>query len=198
MKKLLFIDCCIRREASRTKKLADRFMEAVAKKGGYEIERLVLMDENLSYFSEGFFEQRQRMLDSKSLDAPRFRYARAFSQADKIVIAAPFWDLSFPALLKVYIENVSVESITFGCDASGCFGICNAEEMLYITTRGGDYSGDDEYLEQAGPYLESMCTFFGIDRFRMVAADGLDLGLEPVEKILARAEKELDEIAKEF
>ena len=31
---------------------------------------------------------------------------RTIANADKIVIAAPFWDMSFPSLLKVYIENI--------------------------------------------------------------------------------------------
>ena len=36
-------------------------------------------------------------------------------------------------------------------------------------------------------YLETLCGFFGIPRFDCVAADGLDLGLRPVEEILAEA-----------
>ena len=40
-----------------------------------------------------------------------FRYARQFAAADKIVIAAPLWDLSFPAQLKVYLENIYVTGI---------------------------------------------------------------------------------------
>ena len=38
-------------------------------------------------------------------------YAKQFAGADTIVIAAPFWDLSFPAILKTYIENIYVTGI---------------------------------------------------------------------------------------
>lgn len=55
MKKVLFVDCCIRREASRSKELAEYFIQKLEETGAYEIERLCLMDENLSYFSDGFF-----------------------------------------------------------------------------------------------------------------------------------------------
>ena len=92
MKKVLFVNCCIRREGSRTQKLADHFLEGLRKKEGYEIEELCLMDESLSYFTDGFFEQRERLLADKQFDHPRFRYAHQFAEADKIVIAAPFWD----------------------------------------------------------------------------------------------------------
>lgn len=98
--KVLFVDCCIRREASRSKELAEYFIQKLEETGAYEIERLCLMDENLSYFSDGFFLQREALLAEGKFDHPRFRYAHRFAAADKIVIAAPFWDLSFPALLE--------------------------------------------------------------------------------------------------
>ena len=119
MKKVLFVDCCIRREASRSKELAEYFIQKLEETGAYEIERLCLMDENLSYFSDGFFLQREALLAEGKFDHPRFRYAHRFAAADKIVIAAPFWDLSFPALLKVYIENLCVDGITFHSDETG-------------------------------------------------------------------------------
>lgn len=62
MKKVLFVDCCIRREASRSKELAEYFIQKLEETGAYEIERLCLMDENLSYFSDGFFFQREALL----------------------------------------------------------------------------------------------------------------------------------------
>ena len=35
------------------------------------------------------------------------------SGGGRIVVAAPFWDLSVPAVLKVYIENISADGVTF-------------------------------------------------------------------------------------
>ena len=188
MNQLLYLDCCIRREASRTRELAETFLRAVAARGEYEIVRLCLMDENLTAFSEGFFEQRQHLLETGALDHPRFRYAHQFAAADRIVFAAPFWDLSIPALAKVYLENVSVDGITFGCNENGCFGICKAEKLVFITTRGGTYAGS--HLEMGERYMQAMCEFFGIAAYDSLVAEGLDLGLEAPEKILARAKEE--------
>jgi FMN-dependent NADH-azoreductase len=196
MVKVLYIDCCIRRQASRTRKLAEAFLEALQAEGGYEIERLSLMDEPLVPLSEGFFAQRERLLAENKRDHARFRYARQFSQADRVVIAAPCWDLSFPALLKIYIENVCVDGITFGADASGVFGLCQAKRLLFLTTRGGDYS--DSPLEMGAAFLEAFCDFWGILRFDCVAANRLDLGLEPVADILERAIQEAVELTKDF
>jgi len=196
MKKLLYLDCCIRRGESRTKQLADAFLAAVESRGEYKITHLCLMDEPLTYFSEGFFEQRQRLLEAGDLSHPRFRYAHEFAAADRIVLAAPFWDLSFPALVKVYIENVSVDGITFGCNESGCYGTCKAEKLMYLTTRGGTYTGSP--LEQGELYMKAICEFFGIDAYQSVVAEGLDLGIEPPEDILERAIMQVKAAAAEF
>ena len=132
MKNVLFVDCCIRGEASRTKKLADAFLSALP--ADCRVTRLDLMAEDLSYFKDGYFAQREQLLAAGERDHPRFRYAHQFAQADRIVIAAPFWDLSFPALLKVYIEQVSVDGITFGSTESGLQGLCRASQLVFLTT----------------------------------------------------------------
>ncbi|WP_352401193.1 NAD(P)H-dependent oxidoreductase [Anaerotignum sp.] len=196
MKKVLFVNCCIRREASRSKKLADFFLSELQKKGSYEITEICLMDENLSYMSEGNFHQRDVLLAKKDFSHPRFHYAHEFAQADKIVIAAPFWDLSFPALLKTYIENLCVEGITFGCNEQGCFGSCKADHMVYLTTRGGFYDGSP--MEMGSKYMEAMSQFFGIEKYDCVAAEGLDIGIRPVEVILEEAMEKAKVVAIEF
>lgn len=196
MKKLLFADCCIRRGASRTKKLADAFLEEIQARGEYEITAISLDEENLSYLSGEFFAQRERLLGEKALDHPRFRYAHQFAGADRIVVAAPLWDLSFPALLKVYIENLTVEGITFGCNEQGCFGVCKAEKLAFLTTRGGCYEGSED--EQGSRYMAAMARFFGIPKYLCVAAEGLDLDPAKTERILAEAIARAREAAKEF
>ena len=194
---VLYIDCCIRGELSRTKKLAEAFLAELSRSGAYAVERLTLMDEPLIPFSNGFFWQREGLLERGELDHPRFRYAHQFQQTERVIIAAPFWDLSFPALLKVYIENVNVQGITFDCDEqNGCFGICRATKMLFLTTRGGTFEGSP--LDNGTKYLSDMAKFFGIPRFDHIAADGLDLGREPVEMILNRAIERTKELAADF
>lgn len=196
MKKVLFVDCCIRREGSRSKKLAEYFLAELKKTREYEVETLCLMDENLSYFADGFFWQREALLEKNERQHPRFRYAHQFAAADKIVIAAPFWDLSFPALLKVYIENICVDGITFHTDEHGLKGLCKADHMVYLTARGGIYTDSD--MEMGSAYLEKMAVFFGIDRYDCVAAEGLDIGVWSEAELLDKAKAKAAEIAKTF
>lgn len=171
MKELLFIDCCIRGAQSRTAALARAFLDGLDPEI-WHITKLNLMEEGLKPFLGDFFEERQRLLEQGALDHPRFRYAHQFAAADAVVIAAPLWDLSFPALLKIYIENISVENISFGCNEGGCYGICRGGDLVFLTTRGGHY--ENSPLEQGSRYLAALKDFFGFDRYTCVAADGLD------------------------
>ena len=105
----LFINCCPRGE-SRTEKLARALLKAL---GEYDA-----------------------LLAEKKYDDEMFRYARQFAAADRIVIAAPLWDLSFPAQLKVYLENIYVTGIvTKYSEAGEPVGLCRASELYYVTTK---------------------------------------------------------------
>ncbi len=197
MKNVLCVDCCIRKENSRTRRLEDAFVTELLSQGGYHAEILYLSEQALLPMDEESLLRRDELLAQKCFEHERFRHARRFAQADKIVIAAPFWDLSFPALLKIYIENISVQGITFDCDAqNGCFGICRADRLLYLSTRGGIYEGSP--MECGARYFEQLSRFFGIERFDSITAEGLDIGIEAPEAILARSISEAKALAKGF
>lgn len=170
--KILIIDCCIRTSESRTRKLLDCCMKQLRIQSGISCEVLSLVNLDLKCLYGQFFEERQSLLARHCLDHPRFRYAHQFAEADRIVIAAPLWDLSFPALLKVYLENVSVDGITFYCDAQGMHGICRASRLLFLTTRGGFYEGTKD--EQGCRYLKAFGKMCGIQGFHHIAAEGID------------------------
>lgn len=174
MKKLLFVDCCIRGEVSRTKRLADAFLAALPE-GTYETERIDLGTLDLLPLDRTRYFTREKLLDEGRLDDPLFSLAKQFAAADLVLVAAPFWDMGVPAILKTYIENVSISNVTFGCDEEGNFsGLCRAERMVLLTTRGMEIPDGSE-AEQASPYLKAICAFFGIGAFDMVSCCGLDV-----------------------
>ncbi len=138
------------------------------------------------------------MKNSGKLDSELFELARQFSKADRVVIAAPYWENSFPAILKAYIENISVAGITFKYTEKGSEGMCAAKKMIFITSRGGIATGDFSFLEQGGAYLKSLCGLYGIKDFEMIAAEGLDiLGID-VEGKMSEAMEKAKTAAKSF
>ena len=117
MRKLLVVDCCIRKEESRTKKILERFLSAAP--SDCEVERLVLTEENLAPLMGDFLDQRQRLLEAGDLSHPRFRYAKQFANADLVVIAAPFWstiDRMEPAAREkaTYLRNTFASLLVTG------------------------------------------------------------------------------------
>ena len=184
MKQALYIDCCVRGAASRTRRLADAFFAALGK--DWQVTRLDLTQEELRPLCGAYFEERESLLREGRTDHPRFNRAHRLAEAELVVVAAPFWDMSFPALLKLYIENVSVEGITFRSTAEGLKGLCRAERCVFLTSRGGAYP-DGDPMEQAVPYLRAIQRFFGIGGLDVIAADGLDLDGADVNAITAAA-----------
>ena len=172
MRSVLYVDCCIRGPESRSAKLAEAFLAALPE--DCAVTRLDLMQEGLQPLTGDFFQSRQELLTAGDRSHPRFRYAHQIAEADLIVMAAPFWDMSFPALLKIYIENTAVDGITFRGTENGLEGMCRASHLVFLTTRGGFYADAPE-LEQATPYLRAIQKFYGIPQFACVAADGVDV-----------------------
>ena len=99
--------------------------------------------------------------------------ARRIAASDRIVIAAPFWDMSFPSALKVFFENMSLYGITFESNEKECVGLCKAEKVLYITTRGMNISTGDS-LEQATPYIRAISHLWGLGELNVISAQNMD------------------------
>ena len=198
MENLLFINSCVRGERSRTLKLARRFL------AGYQkahpdtvITQRDLCAERLQPQYPEILAERDALWNAGKLDQPMFEPARQFAAADKIVVAAPFWDLCFPAVLKIYLERVTVADITFGYDAQGAMvGKCRASKLLYITTRGGNYAGTE--LEMDTPIMKALCTMYGIPELLTLAAEGLDDVRQDGAALLNAALERADALAEAF
>ena len=175
---ILYINSCVRSD-SRT----DRLARAVLSKMG-EYTELYLPDEGLAPLTEEALIKRTKLLSENDTIDEMFRYAKQFASADKIVISAPFWDGSFPSLLKVYIENIYAVGIVSRYDEKGMpVGMCRADELVYVTTAGGKYIPDFSY-----GYIKALAeSCFGIKNTRLVMAEMLDIVGMDAEKILKEA-----------
>ena len=176
---ILFINACVR-ENSRTLVLAKNVMKDMVG----EIEELNLSSESIEPLSKELLEKRDALIKDGKLDDPMFRYANQFAKADSIVIAAPFWDLSFPARLKIYLEQITVAGITFKYVNGRPFGLCKAKNLTYVTTSGGPIFDDFGYT-----YVKSLAQkFYGIEKTEAVRAMNLDVEMILAEELLEKAE----------
>ena len=97
---ILFINACVRGQ-SRTKRIADAFLSKVNE----PVTELKLENMEFPQTDEDFLKKRDSLIAEGRFSDPMFSLARQFAEADRIVIAAPYWDLSFPAVLKQYFEQ---------------------------------------------------------------------------------------------
>lgn len=181
--KILFVDCCVsqRGAASRTARLCGAFLDA-AKENGVETEHLELGTLRLEPFTVPMLDARDALFEAGRFDDETYALARQFRDADGIVVGAPFWDLSFPAQLRIYLEHVSANGVTYYYDEHGPHGNCRAPWLVYLTS-GGDFEREGSLGVE---YWRQLCGMYGIGQFRSVFAGGLDA--EP-----ARAEMLLNE-----
>jgi len=185
MEQILFINACPR-EGSRTLELARHLL---TKLNG-TVEELALFEENLLPLNGKTLALRDKMTANQNFDHPIFKYARQFAKADTIVLAAPFWDLSFPSALKIWLEYVMAKEITFRYTDDGFpSGLCKAKRLFYLSTAGGPvlpaHLGFD--------YVDALAkNYFGIPETVLFSAENLDVVDADTATILSKAKEEID------
>lgn len=189
MKKLLFIDGCVRNE-SRTRALAEEYLKSIDGKYDIHIERI--SDIDITPLNSQTLAVRDENCLSGNLNG-KYALAHEFALADCIVMAAPYWDCLMPSKLKVYIENICVSGITLAYGDEGHpRKLCRADSMVYITTAGGflpKHSALEGFVRELGGML---C----IPDIHFFCAQGLDVFPDKVEDMLDGTLKEMLEKAK--
>ena len=178
---ILFVNGCVR-ENSRTLELA----QAVLAKETDTIEEARLYPDGPDGLDAEKLALRDELLANGNLDHPMLRWARQFAEAETIIIAAPYWDLAFPAKVRAYLEEVTVSGITFRYGENGIpQGLCKAKRLVYVTTAGGPIF---ENFNFGYDYVKALAQgFYGIPEISLVKAEGLDIWGADVEAIMEAA-----------
>ena len=184
MDKILFINACIRPN-SRTLELAETLLKGL----DGDLQEVRLQELTLPLLDLDGMEKRNQAAKTNDFSDPIFHLAKQFAAADVIVIAAPYWDLMFPAALKAYLENITVGGVTFFYSDNGRpQSLCKAKALYYVTTSGGVIGENDFGFSYVKALAQS---FFGITRTERYAAEGLDIFGANVEKIMSKAKMEI-------
>ena len=183
-KQILYVNACVRKE-SRTRSLAKKLLDRL----DMPYEEIRLEDISFPAVTEEYLDTRDQLLSQEAFQNPLFDLARQFSEAETIVIAAPYWDLSFPAMLKQYLEQITVAGITFKYSGEGIpVGLCRAKRLFYVTTAGGFFAPE----EYGFGYVKGLAqNYYGIQDVRKVEALGLDIYGADVDAIMTSAADQL-------
>lgn len=191
MMNLIYINACMR-AGSRTQRIATPIVEELRKR--YNVETVDLTKNMYPVADNNTLEDRNQGI----VPQEHVAIAKKIAAADRIVIAAPFWDMSFPSALKVFFENMSLFGVTFDSNAKECYGLCKAEKVMYITTRGMNINTGDP-LEQATPYIKALSHLWGWGGLTVISAQNMDYSTpEEIEERVSKAIEEGLEVCKEF
>lgn len=182
---ILYINSAVRSD-SRTAVLAEHILSKLSG----NITEVKPHEMSLPKVDEQFISKRSAACASADFSDDIFLPAKQFAEADIIVIAAPFWDLSFPAALKQYFEQITVTGLTFTYSEEGFpIGLCRAKSLYYAATAGGPVlSGEFGY-----GYIKALATtFYGIPETKMFCAENLDIIGADVNSILDKSKKDID------
>lgn len=169
MSTLLFVNACMRGDESKTLKLCREYL---ATRTDATITEISLPELNLAPYNAEMVTYRTEKQAAEQWDDSIFDLAKQLAAADEVVIGAPYWDLSFPAALKIYIEHCCVCGITFHYTEDGhCEGLCHSQKLTYITTSGG-FIGDKNY---GYDYIQGIAEMFDLGETRFVSAEGTDI-----------------------
>ena len=181
---ILYVNACVRKD-SRTKRLAGRLLEKL----NGTVEEMRLDTISFPTVDRDFLIHRDELIAAGDFENPLLDLARQFAVADVIVVAAPYYDLSFPASLKQYLEQINVVGITFCYSEAGIpVPLCKAKKLYYVTTAGGNYVPD----EFGFGYVKALAEgYYGIKDVELIKAVGLDIIGADVEGIMKEAEERI-------
>ena len=184
MKTVLYVNACVTRNvASRTHRLAQAYLDKRC--NDCRIETVVLEQLSLTPLTGEGLAKRDEAIRKGDFSDEAFDLARDFAEAEEVVIAAPYWDMSFPALVKLYLEQLCVNRLTFQYDETGRpRSLINLKKLVYITTSGGPIGEANLGFD----YVKALFSkLFEVTDFAFFSAEGLDIYGNNPEAILTAA-----------
>lgn len=184
MKKVLFINASPKaKEESLTLQMADQFLTAYQEKNPDDvITALNLYEENIQFLNmddiNEFYTPEHLRTERKQSTLDIMKHVTQLAEADRIVIAAPMWNLASPAILKAYFDYVNIVGVTFKYTEEGAVGLLanQGKKVAYIASRGGGWSeGEMKHLEYGEYGARAQFKFFGIEEFETVLMEWSDV-----------------------
>lgn len=204
MKTLLHIDASPRFVRSHSRKLATGFVSAwKASHPGARVLAHDLATNPPPFVSEAWVggaynPPAQRSAEEKSAMALSDKYIDELLSADEIVISTPIYNLSIPAVLKAWIDQIVRFGRTFNKSAGGFEGLVKGRKVTVIVASGSDFrpgtpGGAYNFLE---PYLRAVFGFIGLTDVHFVYAYAMNDEAAHRDRILTEASSSLEALAK--
>lgn len=191
--RVLRIDSSARGDASATRALTDRLIEALRRHhGGVEVLRRDVAADvpflDPDWVNANFIDPQARTPAQRSALAFSDALVREVQSADILVIGVPIYNFGVPAGLKAWIDQIARARLTFRFTSDGPEGLLLGKRAyLVVASDGTDVEGPVDF---ATPYLRHVLGFLGITHVEVIAAAQLmGRGTSVLEHAHARIEE---------
>ena len=180
--RLLHLDGSPRGARSQSRRLGEQFLAAW--RAAHPDGGVVVRDigrEPPPFVSEAWVEGAFAPADqhspaARAAIAVSNRYVDELLAAEQLVITTPIYNLSLPAALKAWIDQIVRVGRTFAPGAGGFEGLAQGKRALVIVSSGSDFrpgtpGGAYNFIE---PYLRAVLGFIGITDVNFVYAHSLN------------------------
>lgn len=213
MKKLLYIIANSKPEAISTSRIVSRdFINKFIKANpDYAVEELDLYNEYIPEANYKFFTGRAETVsgeqynslsenDKKAVDRIN-ALCNQFLSADTYVIAAPMWSVSYPSILKKYIDCIILNNKVIQVSPDEVVGLLDGKErnMIYVQSSGGIYPKIfDGKFNHGIDYFHDIFKFLGIKKFEKILAEGVDMPSVGKDEAIRLAKEDVDHVVKKL
>ena len=124
-----------------------------------------------------------------------------WKNAEAVFIYMPLHNFNVVSKFKDYIDNIMIVNETFKCEVESLIGLDDSNKQItFIITSGGEFDKHIQYtnLDFAVQYVRGISSVIGIDKVKVLRAEGLDLAFNNKEQLVKKAIFDLKEWIEEF
>lgn len=209
MKKLLYITANSKPENLSTSKTVGRefITRFIAKNPDYCLEELDLYNEYIPLIKYNIFKGRAEPVSGPEYDALNPEDKKAvdrvnslcdqFLSGDTYVFDAPMWSVSFPSIMKQYIDCIIINNKVISITPDEVKGLLDDKKrnMVYIQSSGGVYPKlFSSKFNHGVDYFHDIFKFLGIEKFEKLLVEGVDTEDVGKEEAINTAFDDMDDI----
>ena len=206
--RLLYIVSSPRGAESASATVANAFLDEYCKvSASVEVDTLNVWDADLPEFDSHSIGAKYKGVSNEPMDRDEISVwrriqslVRRFQEADRIVLAIPMWNFSYPYKLKQLIDLVSQRNMLFTFDGPTYGPMLKASRALVVYVRG---QSQDLIESKVSPgfrlqseYIEFWLKFIGVHEIRVITVENTWNSDAP--ETIARGKAQAAALAAEF
>lgn len=211
MKKILVINSSPRDGRSRSRKLANTFVEIWKKQApDTSITYRDLASTNVPHVSETWIAAAFKLENDRTeAEIEALKLSKELiielKEADVIVLAAPMYNWTITSSLKAYIDQVLRVNETWKLNTEDLLnpyiGLLKNKTVFLLTSRGAQGYEKGEYNEHMNfqtPYLKMVFNIIGITDIQEITVDGEVYGPEAIELAIEKSNAKVTSLIERY